>query len=65
MCLLKGLAAFVLTDCHERVGELVLLFGRGQLVFEGELLQWFAPLQGLGLPLALHHLLQTKAYTNV
>lgn len=37
--------AFVLTDCHERVGELVLLFGRGQLVFEGELLQWFAPLQ--------------------
>lgn len=57
--------AFLLTDCHERVGELVLLFGRGQLVFERELLQWFAPLQRLALPLALHHLLQTEAYADV
>lgn len=55
----------ILTDCHERVGELVLLFGWGELVFEGELLQWFAPLQWLGLPLALHHLLQAQTYTNV
>lgn len=54
-----------LTDCHERVGELVLLFGRGQLVFERELLQRFAPLQRLRLPLTLHDLLQTQADRHV
>lgn len=54
-----------LTDCHERVGEFVLLFGRRQLVFEREFLQRLAPLQRLVLPLALHHLLQPETYTHI
>lgn len=57
--------SLVLTDCHERVGELVLLFGRGQFVFERELLQGFTALQRLALPLTLHHLLQTQPHAHI
>lgn len=61
----EGVALRPLTDCHERVGEFVLLFGRRQLVFEREFLQRLAPLQRLVLPLALHHLLQSETYTHI
>lgn len=57
--------SLVLTDCHERVGELVLLFGRGQFVFERELLQRFTALQRLALPLTLHHLLQAQPHAHI
>lgn len=44
ICIIRSLlidvivSARVLTDCHERAGELVLLFGRRQFVFERKLL---------------------------
>lgn len=68
------MTACALTDGgQERVGQLVFVFGGGveqpaaerHLVFQGQLFQRLAPLQGLVLPVGLQNPLKVQVHADV